>query len=471
MRLALRMRSAITLAVVVLLVAGQPTLAGGGTWTTATSIDDCVDAGVEFFTNDLQRGRSKTYCFEVAPDAEAAHSTQFMSFPNVRPASARVMAANGCHLGVGIPQWEARRQFVVSAPQGKRRVNDYGLPERYDGDFKTARASVSCEREGSPPVAAPERHWQRIAGSPFGAHDPAYAWTGQELVVVDVRSGRTASYDLAADTWVEHERAPDRYDWLVAWTWTGSELLVIPDRLVADPAAFDPATDSWRTLAPMPPEIYFDPEYAIWTGEVAVVAGGSTPQAAAYDPAGDTWNSLPRLPSGYYVIGLTWTGSHVLAETQEFGDQDIDVALLEPGAEAWAPGAPSPVDPGVGPGLWIGDSLVYLNGDEEIAGPESNAAYYPDRDEWRTVERACDVDTIEGLAAGRLIINHSGRRAMDIDTGECHDYPKPPHRLYGGDAQAWTGHEVIYWSGIASLIDPPERKGLVFRPYAEGAAD
>jgi hypothetical protein len=52
--------------------------------------------------------------------------------------------------------------------------------------------------------------WRKIARSPFGAHLPAYGWTGEELVVVDVRSGRTASYDLATDSWTEHDRAPDR---------------------------------------------------------------------------------------------------------------------------------------------------------------------------------------------------------------------------------------------------------------------
>ena len=313
--------------------------------------------------------------------------------------------------------------------------------------------------------------WRKIARSPFGAHLPAYGWTGEELVVVDVRSGRTASYDLATDSWTEHDRAPDRYDPFVAWVWTGSELLVLPDRLVADPAAFDPATGIWRTLSPMPSDIYFDPEHAAWTGEMVVVAGGSPPQAAAYQPVDDTWERLPRLPSGTYVIGLTWTGSHVLAETQLFDGQSIDVAQLEPGSQAWVPGAPGPVKPGVGPGLWMGDALVYLRGDEEVAGPESNAAYYPDDDEWRPLERACDVDTISGLAARRLIVDHSGRRAMDVDTGECHRYRKPPHRLYGGRAKVWTGSEVIYWSGIASLIDPPERKGLALRVAAEVRSD
>lgn len=308
--------------------------------------------------------------------------------------------------------------------------------------------------------------WREIARSPFGAHLPAYGWAREKLVVVNVRSGRSASYDPATDSWTEHDRAPDRYDPFVAWVWTGSELLVLPDR-VADPAAFDPATESWRTLSPMPSDIYFDAEHAVWTGEMVVVAGGSPPQAAAYDPVDDTWARLPRLPSGHYVIGLNWTGSHVLAETQLFDGQSIDVAQLEPGSQAWVPGAPGPVKPGVGPGLWMGDALVYLRGDDEVAGSESNAAYDPDPDEWRPVERACDVDTIQGLAAGRLIVDHSGRRAMDVDTGECYRYPKPPHRLYGGGAKVWTGSEVIYWSGIGSLIDPPERKGLALRLAAE----
>ncbi len=308
--------------------------------------------------------------------------------------------------------------------------------------------------------------WTKTARSPFGAHLPASAWTGDELVVVDVRSGRTASYDLAADAWVEHPSAPYGYDPFVAWTWTGTELLVLPDRLVADPAAFDPVEGEWRTLAPMPPDIYFDPEYAVWTGRVAVVAGGNPPQVAAYDPTTDTWERLPRLPGGVYVIGRTWPGSHVVAETQDFGSEPIKVALLEPGAGAWLQGADGPVASGVGAGLWMGDALVYLQGDEEVAGEESNAAYFPDENVWRSVDRQCDVDTIEATAAGRLIVDHIWRRILDMDTGECSRFPKPPHRLYGAGAAVWTGNEVIYWSGIPSLIDKPRRHGLLLYPHA-----
>ncbi len=65
------------------------------------------------------------------------------------------MAANGCYLGVAIPQWEAKRRLVVRAAEGKRRVNDYGLPERYDGEFRTARARVDCARAASAPPSIP----------------------------------------------------------------------------------------------------------------------------------------------------------------------------------------------------------------------------------------------------------------------------------------------------------------------------
>ena len=302
--------------------------------------------------------------------------------------------------------------------------------------------------------------WLPMARSPFGSQYAAAAWTGDALIVVDPKTARTASYDPVEDSWAELDAAPAPFSPSDASTWTGTELLVFPDRLAGDPMALDPTTGTWRTLSPMPSDIYFDPEFAVWTGDEVVLAGGSPPQAAIYDSDADAWASLSR-PDGRWVIGLTWTGSQVLAETQgPTDDEPIIVWRLDRAAGEWTQAAPGPVSPAVGPGLWVDGVLAYLRTDDEIAGPESDAAYDPASDAWRPLRPACGVYTIEAVAAGSIIVLGTGRAAMGVATGDCGRLEQPTSGIYGGGARVWTGDEVLFWSGIASLDGPPRRTGV-----------
>jgi hypothetical protein len=85
--------------------------------------------------------------------------------------------------------------------------------------------------------------WHDIASSPLSARDqPAYAWTGRELVVwggISFTSGR---------------------------------------QTVADGAAYDPATDTWRTLAQSPLGARWGATMA-WANGLAIIVGGNGPSA------------------------------------------------------------------------------------------------------------------------------------------------------------------------------------------------
>jgi hypothetical protein len=301
--------------------------------------------------------------------------------------------------------------------------------------------------------------WSPMARSPFGAHLPAAAWTGNALVAVDPIVGRSARYDPDADVWTDLGVAPSPFSPFDPSAWTGSELLIFPNRLDGDPLALDPEAGTWRLLSSMPDEMYFPPEVAAWTGNEVVVAGGSPPQAAVYRPADDTWKSLAR-PGGLWVIGLTWTGSSVLAETQGMGDEGpISIARLDPGTMEWTPAAVGTVSPAAGRGLWVDGVLAYLRTDDEVAGPSSDAIYDPVGDEWRPLSAGCGVHTIDAVAAGPLIVDGSGRAAMDVRSGECVRLKRPASGIYGGGARVWTGDEALFWSGIASLDGPARPRG------------
>ncbi len=112
-----------------------------------------------------------------------------------------------------------------------------GAPE---GAYPTPSATPT-ESEANVGAAEIDGTWLPMAPSPFGAQYAAAAWTGDALVVVDPKTARTASYDPVEDAWVELDPAPARFGTSDASTWTGTALMIFPDRLSGDPMALDPA--------------------------------------------------------------------------------------------------------------------------------------------------------------------------------------------------------------------------------------
>lgn len=121
---------------------------GPGAWSIAAGLDECVHAGFSVFTRDAQQGRSTTFCFELEDAALGTpRSSAFTVFPETPPSSALVAVVRGCWLSVGVPQWDSIRPMVVSGVDRRRpmRTNSYGIPDRHDGRYRTARATVICD--------------------------------------------------------------------------------------------------------------------------------------------------------------------------------------------------------------------------------------------------------------------------------------------------------------------------------------
>ncbi len=155
---------------------------------------------------------------------------------------------------------------------------------------------------GPTEVVAPmlDGTWKQLADPPFGSNFGAGAWTGAEVLVVDVPTGRAAAYDIGSDAWTVLSDGPEgvRPEGLGSnspTVWTGRELLLFDNTYFDDGQgsdrayAFDPTTSTWRDLAPMP----FVPNFAVWADGQAVIADPQR-HVAAYDPELDVWPSFPE---------------------------------------------------------------------------------------------------------------------------------------------------------------------------------
>ncbi len=301
--------------------------------------------------------------------------------------------------------------------------------------------------------------WLSMARSPLGAQHPAAAWTGDALVVVDPVTARAASYDPVEDAWVELDPAPAPFSTFDTSTWTGTELMIFPDRLSGDPMALEPAANTWRVLSPMPSDIY-----SIRSSPSGPMTRSCSPVAAHHRLR----RTIPWKTRGARCPAQEASGSSALRgpalrslprrRERATGSRSSFPPWIDTTGD-WTAAAPGPVSPAVGPGLWVDGVLAYLRTDDEIAGPESDAAYDPASDAWRPLVPACGVYTIEAVAAGSVIVLGTGRAAMDVATGECGRFEQPAAGIYGGGVRVWTGDEVLFWSGIKSLDGEPQRLG------------
>jgi hypothetical protein len=175
------------------------------------------------------------------------------------------------------------------------------------------------------------------------------------------------------------------------------------------------------------------------------------------------------------VRALHWTGDRVLALMEEASSLPIAIASLGPGEEAWTAGSASPVIGGASQSIWAGDRLWVLSRLRSSAGVVRNAGYDPITDTWAPLDRACPLDGSAAAWTGDLILEpRYGRRAFDPRTGDCLSVPRSGSvarewfaRGREWFATAWTGEELILWSGSRGAGGPPQPDGVVFRPRAD----
>lgn len=315
-----------------------------------------------------------------------------------------------------------------------------------------------------------------MARGPFGtAYAPA-VWIGTHLLVVDRDTGRTATYRPDRDRWREVATAPRGTEPDAPFAWTGTELVITDmarDGSTIGGLAYDHRTDRWRELASLPFDAS-DADHsvtaAVWTGTHVIVSEGLG-LIAAYDPVADSWNELGEVPgSEGFVWHLYQHGSRLLVESRT-PDGIVEMRSFDPASGAWSEPVVAPLDrfASQSGGRWSDGSLVYVTWrDASEYDGAANAAFDPATMSWSVVEHDCTTRSSRTIEADGLLVASNGRRALDPASLTCIEMPDPPRRLNGTEATVWTGSELIAWSGLRSLPEPPRRGGLVFEPAEPG---
>ena len=284
--------------------------------------------------------------------------------------------------------------------------------------------------------------WRAIAPAPsgvLGGGGEAAAWTGEAAVFWAGNSPDGPAgggvYDPATDTWGRLPEGPLGPREGYVSVWTGTELLIMAGTLgdgFASPvaAAVDPADGSWRILQGLNGFPGLIASGAAWDGQRVFLAGslylcpeqgsGCTDQRAillAYDPASDQVDEidLTDAPLGSSFAPVGWDGNEVVFATSE--GANVGIALFDPATERWRSGseAPCEFDPsGYGQTAWLGDRYV----------------------------TPCGKD--------RLQIYDSGSNSWEVIMAGT-----SPFNSREGSAIAWTGTDLVVWSGVVARTGNP----------------
>jgi N-acetylneuraminic acid mutarotase len=187
--------------------------------------------------------------------------------------------------------------------------------------------------------------------------------------------------------------------------------------------AYDPAADQWRRIpnGPLPNR---HSQEAVWTGDRMIVWGGRTQiglpatdlEGAEYDPATRTWKTMPLSPIGAPTAAASlWTGDEMVI-TGGFGTETATRAgaAYDPVARTWRAiaevpvarergGAPIPLTDSHTTPVWTGKRAVFVTADGVFS-------YDPRADRWQRVNA-------------------------------------PREAWRWGATVAWTGDELLVWSG------------------------
>jgi hypothetical protein len=286
--------------------------------------------------------------------------------------------------------------------------------------------------------------WKKLAPPPSIARavGVASAWTGSAAVFWAGNSpdgppvGLT--YNPASNAW---KRLPDGplgpREGFVSF-WSGSELAIVGGTSgdgFASPvaAAVSPTTGAWRQLGAINALKALIPNGAIWNGNQAFISGRryTCPQQGssctdhknvffAYDPAADTITSFdlstaPVDPSERGSLApVGWTGTEVALVVGD--DPSTGLIFFDPSAGAWRTGARPPFAAASSQRAWLGAryALPGVGGRLEI--------YDVAGDAWQVVQ------------AGTSPMSSRDQSAI-----------------------AWTGSQLVVWSGTTSAPNNPTK--------------
>ena len=314
----------------------------------------------------------------------------------------------------------------------------------------TSSTTTTSAIQGSGPWSVAADH--PVVGRTF----PVVVWTGSEVVVWGGEKPSEgawhadgAAFDPATGTWRELADSPlaPRSEHVAVWT--GEEVIICCGRIEGtgtSAGAYDPEADQWREISAPP----IGPAFAeaVWTGDEMLVFGGvgiggdpNLTGAAAYNPDTDTWRRLADLPYGLErTADAVYGDGVVFAWPSGFGSPPPEPAPLSYHIESdtWTPLPPlppemTPVTPSL---VWTGDELIAWGlspGFDDAQG--LGMAFRPDTGEWKMLPQAPlqPTDWWEGTEASQ--------------------------------AAAWTGAEVIVWTGyVGTDGNDPWTRVVAFDP-------
>lgn len=350
-----------------------------------------------------------------------------------------------------------------------------------------ACAPLASVNPGAPlrNAASAQASWRPLPPAPIpGRLGASTVWTGREMIVwggvTRSASGHVAPrsdgavYNPAKRTWRRIATAPSGVlgGGGPAAAWTGSQMVVWVSNSPDGPAGgalYDLRRNTWRRLPKGP--LGVREQYAsVWTGSELLIFGGhggdtfATPTAAALDPRTGAWRRLQALDS---IIGLgtvngaLWDGREAfvsgILSRHRVADRPILLAFSpKSGKLRQIDLSKAPVTPlqrrQLDPVGRSGSELVFWAG-----GPSSSPVvrYNPTTDRWTKAAAApCRPYRQIAWAGARLVVACATDRLESYDArtnswSATKPGPSPLNSRTSSEI-AWTGSDLIVWSGAAA---------------------
>jgi hypothetical protein len=326
-----------------------------------------------------------------------------------------------------------RRQVIVAAAAMLLLVSACGESWVAESNRRRARAGTAGMGQGE---------WDRIPKAAVRYPPEGIFWIDGRLVVV---VGSTIEAWDPANGWEILVRIPqadqcEGCGYSETAVWTGDEILLWGGGFAyktADVesrgAAFDPRSGRLRALprAPIRSRWWHT---AVWTGEEMIVWGGGCRRhecrhGAAYDPRSDSWRRIADGPMPGYAHSVVWTGEEMIVwggsdDYESEGSRGFPRRFLklgaayDPDSDTWRMLERAPLEPrGWHTAVWTGEEMIVWGGVKSPCTtapcdtyPADAGAYVPATGDWREV--------VHGPLSGR--VDHTA---------------------------VWTGEEMIVWGG------------------------
>jgi hypothetical protein len=337
--------------------------------------------------------------------------------------------------------------------------------------------------------------WRPLPKPPLaGRLGASVAWTGREMIVwggitspglagFPYPQADGAAYNPRTRRWRAIARAPSGVlgGGSSASAWTGREMAVWVGNSPQGPAAaatFNPRNNAWRRL-PSGPLGVREGSASVWTGSELLVFGGHTggvarPTGAALDPLRRSWRQLPGLAS-VGALGVAhsavWNGREAFVAGQVstgFPVQPPRAILFafNPRTEKVRPIdlSKAPVQPSqrirLFPVAWTGGELLLLIGARSASSSIEVLRYNPLTTRWRRGKTAPCAGSTQTAWIGDGVVAACGANAIAVyrprtDRWQTMRTAPSPLATRQGSAIAWTGTQLIVWSGVLNRPGNP----------------